>query len=258
VVSAKEARLTVIATRAGLDVSAEHGGGSRLTPSALSEIARLAAEHHLARIAVNGETLIERAPPALAFAGIDVVPPPGAFLQAVAAAEHEMAQIVTEAIVGVARVADLFCGIGTFALPLARNSRVLAVDSDARLLGALNAAARRAQGLKPIETKQRDLSRTPLAPKELEGFDAVVFDPPRAGAKAQAERLAQSRVPLVVAVSCDPGTLARDLRILVDGGYGLESVAPIDQFLFSAHVEAVAVLRRSTPARRPKKPTQRG
>jgi 23S rRNA (uracil1939-C5)-methyltransferase len=121
---------------------------------------------------------------------------------------------------------------------------VLAVDSDRQALAGLDDAARRAQGLKPIEIRQRDLLRTPLGPKELEGFDAVVFDPPRVGARAQAERLAQSRVPLVVAVSCDPGTLARDLRILVEGGYSLDSMTPIDQFLYSAHVEAVAVLRR--------------
>jgi len=129
-------------------------------------------------------------------------------------------------------------------LPIARTGRVLAVDGDQAALSALDAAARRGQGLKPIETRLRDLFREPLSVQELKGFDAVVFDPPRAGAKAQAERLAKSLVPLVVAVSCDPGTLARDLRILVDGGYSIEAVTPIDQFLFSAHVEVVAVLRR--------------
>ena len=246
---AREARLTVLATSAGLDISAEHGG-NRLGAAAVSEIARIAAKQQLARIAVNGETVIERVPPVLAFAGIDAVPPPGAFVQAVEAAELEMTRLVREAVAGSTRVADLFCGVGTFALPMARNARVLAVDSDDKALAALDAAVRRAQGLKPVETKLRDLLRTPLGAKELEGFDAVVFDPPRAGAKAQAERLAQSQVPLVVAVSCDPGTLARDLRILVDGGYSLEGVTPIDQFLFSAHVEAVAVLRRPAPVRR--------
>ncbi len=250
---AREARLTVLATSAGLDISAEHGG-NRLGAAAVSEIARIAAKQQLARIAVNGETVIERVPPVLAFAGIDAVPPPGAFVQAVEAAELEMTRLVREAVAGSTRVADLFCGVGTFALPMARNARVLAVDSDDKALAALDAAVRRAQGLKPVETKLRDLLRTPLGAKELEGFDAVVFDPPRAGAKAQAERLAQSQVPLVVAVSCDPGTLARDLRILVDGGYSLEGVTPIDQFLFSAHVEAVAVLRRPTPVRRLRSP----
>jgi 23S rRNA (uracil1939-C5)-methyltransferase len=121
---------------------------------------------------------------------------------------------------------------------------VLAADGDDAALEALGAAARKAQGLKPIEVLRRDLFREPLSPRELKGFDAVVFDPPRAGAKAQAEQLARSDVPVAVAVSCDPGTLARDLRILVDGGYRLNAVTPIDQFEFSAHVETVAVLRR--------------
>lgn len=238
----REARLTVLATSAGLDMSAECS--TRPPASTLTEIAHIARAHQLARIAVNGETVVERAPPTLAFGGIEALPPPGAFVQAVEAAEREMTRLVAAALAGSARVADLFCGLGTLSLPLARNARVLAVDSDQQALAALDAAARRAQGLKPIETKQRDLLRTPLGPKELAEFDAVVFDPPRAGAKAQAERLAQSQVPLVVAVSCDPGTLARDLRILVEGGYSLESVTPIDQFLYSAHVEVVAVLRR--------------
>ena len=109
---------------------------------------------------------------------------------------------------------------------------------------ALQAAARRAQGLKPIETKVRDLFRMPLSAKELEGFDAVVFDPARSGAEEQASELARCKARTVVAVSCNPGTLARDVRILIDGGYALERVTPIDQFLYSHHVEAVAVLRR--------------
>jgi 23S rRNA (uracil1939-C5)-methyltransferase len=201
--------------------------------------------------------VIETAPPALSIAGMETVPPPGAFVQAVEAAEREMTGIVVEAVAGASLAADLFSGVGTFALPLARTARVLAVDSDAKALSSLEAAARRAQGLRPIETKLRDLLGTPLGPRELEGFDAVVFDPPRAGARAQAERLARSSVPLVVAVSCDPGTLARDLRILVDGGYGLEAVTPIDQFLFSAHVEAVAVLRRAQPSLKSRSPAAR-
>jgi 23S rRNA (uracil1939-C5)-methyltransferase len=251
---AKEVRLTVLATRAGLDVSAEHGG-RRPATTALSEIARAAEEHRLARVTVNGDTLVERARPVLAFAGIGAVPPPGAFLQAVEASEAEMTRIVVETLAGVALVADLFAGVGTFTLPLARNARVLAVDSDQQALTALEAAARHARGLKPIEARLRDLLRTPLAARELDGFGAVVFDPPRAGARAQAERLAQSHVPLVVAVSCDPGTLARDLRILVDGGYALERVVPIDQFLYAAHVEVVAVLRRPPPVVKSRSPS---
>jgi 23S rRNA (uracil1939-C5)-methyltransferase len=137
-------------------------------------------------------------------------------------------------------------------LPLARRARVLAVDGEEKAIAALSAAARHAQGLKPIETKVRDLFRIPLSPKELEGIDVVVLDPARAGAEAQARQLARSAVPVAICVSCNPGTLARDARILVDGGYTLESVVPIDQFLYSHHVEAVCVLRRpgrSRPSR---------
>jgi 23S rRNA (uracil1939-C5)-methyltransferase len=156
-----------------------------------------------------------------------------------------MVTLVVAAIGKAKRVADLFCGVGTFAFPLARKARVLAVDGDAAAIAAVSAAARRAQGLKPIETKVRDLFQTPLSAKELEGSDAVVFDPPRAGAAAQAERLARCKVPTVIAVSCNPATLARDARTLVDGGYRLRAVTPIDQFRFSAHVEAVAVFERA-------------
>jgi 23S rRNA (uracil1939-C5)-methyltransferase len=238
-----QTRMTVLATTAGLDVSAEHDS-TRLDASAKVAVSRIATQHRLARVAVNGEILIEQKAPALYFGGIGITPPSGAFVQAVEAAELAITRIVLEAVGKSRRVADLFCGLGTFTLPLARNSRVLAIDSDIAAIAALDAGIRHAQGLKPIATKVRDLLQQPLAAKELADFHAVVFDPPRSGAKGQAERLARTRVPLVVAVSCDPGTLARDVRILVDGGYSIESVTPIDQFLFSAHVEAVAVLRR--------------
>lgn len=241
---AREARLSVLSTPAGLDVAVDSGGG-RLMAAAVAELARIAAENRLARITVGGETVVERATPALSLGGIDAIPPPGAFVQAVAAAEQEMTQLVLAAVGEPKRIADLFCGLGTFTLPLARRARVLAVDGDEGAIAALSAAARRAPGLKPIEVKARDLFREPLSAKELEGLGAVVFDPPRAGAKAQAEELARSKVPTVVAVSCDPGTLARDVRILIDGGYAVENITPIDQFLFSAHVEVVAVLKRN-------------
>jgi 23S rRNA (uracil1939-C5)-methyltransferase len=239
-----QARMTVLSTPVGLDVSIEQDT-SRLAGSARVEIGRIAARPPFARVTVNGEVLIEQQSPTLSFGGVAIVPPPGAFVQAVEAAELSIAQRVLEAVGKSRRVADLFCGVGTFTLPLARNSRVLALDSDQAAVEAVAAGVRRAQGLKPVATRVRDLLHQPLSPKELEEFDAVVFDPPRSGAREQAARLARSRVPLVVAVSCDPGTLARDARILADGGYGIECVTPIDQFLYSAHVEAVAVLRRT-------------
>lgn len=241
-----EVRLTVLATPAGLDVAAAAGRG-RLGPAAAAAIAGIAAHHRLARVAVDGETVIERAAPALQTAGgPDIAVPPGAFVQAVEQAERVMAGRIVGAVATAKRVADLFCGVGTFTLDLARRARVLALDRDPAAIAALAASARRVQGLRPIEARVRDLFHAPLSAKELEGFDAVVFDPPRAGARSQAQQLARSRVPTVVAVSCDPGTLARDARLLLDGGYAIEGVAPIDQFLFSAHVEVLAVFRRAT------------
>ncbi|KAB2912603.1 MAG: class I SAM-dependent RNA methyltransferase [Hyphomicrobiaceae bacterium] len=237
-----ELRLTVVASSVGLDIAVE--GGGRCDGKAAASIGRLAAEHRIARISVSGETLIERAKPVLPIAGVDLVPPAGVFVQAVADAEHAMAGLVTAAAGKARRVVDLFAGVGTFTFPLARRARVLAVDGEAEALAALSAAARGASGLKPIETKQRDLYREPLAALELKEFDAAVLDPPRAGARAQCEALARSAVPVVMYVSCDPATLARDVRTLVGAGYRLEAVTPIDQFLFSAHVEVVAVLRR--------------
>jgi 23S rRNA (uracil1939-C5)-methyltransferase len=238
-----EAAITLLATPAGIDASLRfnHLGAAR---QHAPRLATPAARHGLARLTVDGDTVMVGRPPALVFDGVEVVPPPGAFVQAVEASQAEMVRLVVAATPKAKRVADLFCGLGTFTFPLARRARVLAVDSDAEAIAALTAAARRAPGLKPIETKVRDLYRMPLAAKELDGLDAVVFDPARSGAQAQAEQLARSKVATVVAVSCNPGTLSRDVRILVDGGYGLEAVTPIDQFLYAAHVEAVAVLRR--------------
>jgi 23S rRNA (uracil1939-C5)-methyltransferase len=174
----------------------------------------------------------------------NVVLPPRAFLQAAPAAEAEMVRLVVAAAGQARRIADLFCGLGTFTFPLAKGAPLLAVDGDRQAIGALQNAAKRAPGLKPIETKVRDLFRTPMSARELEPFDAVVFDPPRAGAATQAATLAMSSVATIAAVSCNPATLARDARILLDGGYRLEGVTPIDQFLYSPHVEAVAVFRR--------------
>jgi 23S rRNA (uracil1939-C5)-methyltransferase len=180
----------------------------------------------------------------LSFGGVRVALPVDAFVQAAPPAETIMTELVVAAIGKAKQVADLFCGLGTFAFPLARKARVLAIDGNRTALAALRDAALHAQGIKSVETKVRDLMREPLSRKELEPFGAVVLDPPRAGAKAQAEALAKSKVPVVVAVSCNPATLARDARILVDGGYKIERVTPVDQFVFSAEVEAVAVLRR--------------
>ena len=239
----RQVRLTVLATPTGLDVAVA-ASRSLDAPLAMRLAQIAAAEPRLARVSLGGETISQRAPPRLSFAGVEVCPPPGAFVQAVAEAESAIAAEVAAATAKARRTADLYCGVGTLTFHLARGAAVAAYDSDAAALKALRAGARHAKGLKPIEAKVRDLMREPLSARELDGFDAVVFDPPRAGAMAQASALARSRVPIIVAVSCYPGTLARDLRILIDGGYQLQRVVPIDQFLFSSHVEAVAYLSR--------------
>jgi len=236
-------RLIVTRADGGLDVSIENGA-ARLGPEARADLARLAAEALLQRLSVDGAVIYMESMPALTLGGVRVELPPGAFLQAVPEAEAIMIELVTAAVGKTRQVADLFSGLGTFAFPLARKSRVLAVDSERRSIEALEKAARGATGLKPISTKVRNLMREPLSRGELEPFDAVVLDPPRAGAKGQAETLARSRVPKVVMVSCNPATLARDARILIDGGYRPQAITPVDQFIFSRHLEVVAVFRR--------------
>jgi 23S rRNA (uracil1939-C5)-methyltransferase len=171
-------------------------------------------------------------------------PTPGGFTQAAKAAEDAISGIVLEDVGNASPVADLFAGIGTLSFRLAAHSPVTAVEGDAALVAAIDAAARRAKGVRKVTAVRRDLFSNPLAPLELNKFGAVVFDPPASGAKAQAEMLAKSKVPIVVAVSCNPATLARDARILIDGGYTLKRVVPVDQFLFSAEIEAVASFTR--------------
>jgi 23S rRNA (uracil1939-C5)-methyltransferase len=238
-------RVTVLATDTGLDVNVEDFA-TTVSATQRKELATLAEEADWARLTAGGEAVVMRHTPQLSLDGVRVTPPPAGFVQAVGAAEATMQSLAVEAAGRAKNVADLFAGIGTLAIPLARKARVLAVDSDRAALAALDAGLRGAQGLKPVETRLRDLFREPLSRKELEPFDCVVFDPPRAGARAQAEMLAKSKVPVVAAVSCNPSTLARDLKILCDGGYVLERAVPIDQFMFSHHVEVVAVLRRKS------------
>jgi 23S rRNA (uracil1939-C5)-methyltransferase len=170
--------------------------------------------------------------------------PPGSFLQATAAGEETLAALVMEHCRRAKHVADLFCGVGPFALRLAAKSRISAFDSDAGAVAALQKAATSTSGLKPIKAEARDLFRRPLVPQELRDYDAVIFDPPRQGAQAQAQQLAASKVPVVIAVSCNVATFARDARILVDGGYRIEGVTPVDQFRHTPHVELVARFKR--------------
>lgn len=242
----KAFHITVTATASGLDIAVQDAG--KLGEGQRRIASNFVLAEGFARLTVDGEIVIEPKKPVVQFGSVAVAVPPGAFLQATDAAEQAMADIVGRHLSRAKRVADLFSGCGSFALRLAARSEVHAVESDAPALAALDRASRFASGLRRVTTERRDLVRRPLTSRELNAFDGLVFDPPRAGAEDQSKQIARSDVPFVAAVSCNPVTLARDLRILLDGGYTLKSVTPIDQFLWSSHVEAVALLER--PRRR--------
>jgi 23S rRNA (uracil1939-C5)-methyltransferase len=230
------------ATRNGLDVDVR--GSGALSPATIADLAALAERFRLARVARHGELIALRAPPTIGVGKAEVILPPGAFLQATAAGEEAIANRVVADCGRASEIADLFCGIGPFALRLAERARVRAYDSEAPAVSALAKAAQSTRGLKTVRTEVRDLFRRPLAPPELRDTDVVVFDPPRQGAQAQARQLAASRVPTIVAVSCQATTFARDARILIDGGYRIGTVTPIDQFRYTSHVELVARFTR--------------
>lgn len=242
--------MTVTASETGLDVAAAGSGtlSAVQRQGATEYVIRNVTPVPIARLTVDGEIVVEPQKPLITFGNVQVFPPPGGFLQAVAAAEQSMADLVLTHLRKAKRVADLFAGSGAFALRLAAQSEVHAVEGDAAALAALDRGFRSASGLKRVTVEKRDLFNRPLTFKELNAYGGVVFDPPRAGAEDQSKQLARSDVPLVAAVSCNPLTLARDLAILQGGGYRLVSVTPLDQFLWSPHVEAVALLEK--PKRR--------
>lgn len=227
------------ATATGLDVTIRTE--RKLKPQKLMPLAQ---NLRLARLSLNNELVLQAQAPAVRMGKALVELPSGSFLQATAAAEEALADLVLAGVKGAKNVADLFCGVGPFALRIAESAKVLAADSDKPAIAALGNAVRHTQGLRPITTLSRDLFRDPLAPAELTSFDAVVFDPPRAGAEGQARELARSTVKTVVAVSCEPKTFARDAAILIAGGYRLQTVTPVDQFAYSTHVELVGVFKR--------------
>jgi 23S rRNA (uracil1939-C5)-methyltransferase len=232
-----ELSVTVTESQMGLDVAVS-GGKAVDTPlrSALGELGR---KYDLARITWDDEALT-RLPPALRFGTADVVPPPGAFLQATQEGEAALLDGVLEALGDVKHVADLFAGCGTFALPLATRARVHAVEGEKAMIAALDHGWRNAKAVKHVTHEARDLFRNPLLPDELAPFDGVVIDPPRAGAEAQVEQLALARVPKIAFVSCNPVTFARDAARLLEAGYEMPWVQVVDQFRWSTHVELVA------------------
>lgn len=249
----QSARLLVTQTGTGLDVDVQFGLGQKAEPNLRLRtlLAASADRLDLARLSWNGVILLERRKPQIVMGGTPVSPPPGAFLQASSQGEAELIALVLEALgaktlgaKGV-RILDLFAGCGTFTFPVASHARVYAVEGDRAMTEAIRQAANQRQGLKQIEASHRDLQRGPLSVDELASYAAVIFDPPKAGARAQADQIAASQIHKVIAVSCAPATFARDARSLVDGGFLLRWVTPVDQFRWSAEVELVALFERA-------------
>ena len=234
--------IQITATSSGLDVDVR--GSGPLATAMIGRLSRVAELHGLARLTRHGELVLMRTPPVIGIGAALVALPPGSFLQATVAGEETLAALVTDHCKRGKYVADLFCGVGPFALRLATKSRIAAFDSDAGAVAALQKAATSTSGLKPLKAETRDLFHRPLMPQELRDYDTVVFDPPRQGAQAQVTQLAASKIATLVAVSCNVTTFARDLKILIDGGYTIEGVTPVDQFRHTPHVELVARLVR--------------
>ncbi len=237
------AHITVTLTTSGLDVSI--AGVEKISTDLRSQMSSFAVARDLARLSLGTDVIVETRRPIIHFGAVAVSPPPGGFLQACASVESAMAAEVTAHFAKCKSVADLFSGSGAFAFQIAKAAPVHAIEGDAAAVASIDRGRRGLQGFKAITVEQRDLFRRPLILNDLKAYDAVIFDPPRAGAEDQSKMLAQSKVKKIAAVSCNPATLARDLRILIDGGYALKSVTPYDQFLWSAHVEAVALLERN-------------
>lgn len=253
----RNANLAVTLCDNGLDIDLRLG---RHAEPSLDQTARLGEWMRAAgcvRFAMNGAPVLQLEDPVITADGLAIVPPVGGFLQASAAGEAALLALVKAALADFSppgaraslAIADLFCGSGTFALPLAKAHRVTAIDSDGAACRALKDAAGRHQHAgalhAPVTVVVRNLFERPLMRDDLKPFDAVVFDPPRAGAQAQSAALAQASVPLIIAVSCNPETFARDAATLAQGGYTLARVTPVDQFVYAAHVELVSVFTRN-------------
>ena len=241
---ARELELTE--SESGIDVLLH--GGALPDLAGLQQLTEAAHGGDLARVVWRDRNddmpILSRRDPRLTFGDCDVALPPGAFVQPTAWGEERLASVVATCVAGADQVADLYAGLGTFGLRLAANHHVTAVESVAAMADAMTQAANRSGHAGRLTVERRDLARAPLTAAELAPFDAVVFDPPRQGAREQCQQLAASQVPCVVAVSCHPGSFSRDARILVDGGYRLDTIWPVDQFLWSHHLELVGVFRR--------------
>jgi len=243
--SAPTLHTTLTGTGIDVDITGVERRTGGLSADAQSRLAEAAAAADLARVTLAGEIIYQARQPVIAIGRAAVALPAGGFLQAVAAAEAAMAAFAGEALAGARTVADLYCGVGAFALRLAEHSSVTAFDVSAAATRALASAQATAPGLKAIAAEARDLVRRPVLAVELNRLEAAVIDPPRAGAAEQHREIASSKLARVVSVSCNPATFARDARILTDAGFTLARVLPVDQFLWSPHVELVGVFERS-------------
>jgi 23S rRNA (uracil1939-C5)-methyltransferase len=212
--------IQITTTNSGLDVDVR--GSGPLATAMIARLSRVAEQHRLARLTRHGELVLIRTPPVVSIGAAQVALPPGSFLQATVAGEETLAALVADHCKRAKHIADLFCGVGPFALRLAAKTRIAAFDSDGGAIAALQKAAISTSGLKPVKAEARDLFRRPLMPQELRDYDTVVFDPPRQGAQAQVTQLAASKIATVVAVSCNVATFARDAKILIEGGYEID------------------------------------
>ena len=238
-----EVSYTITASENGLDLAVD--GAKDMTDVLRFEMAQFAQDARLARLSWNGELLLTLAAPTQQFGDVVITPPPGAFLQATKHGEVTLLSAVQEATQGAKAILDLFAGCGTFALPLAKRASVHAIEAVPDMIEALDAGWRKSKGLKKVTSETRDLYRRPLDADELKSFDAVVIDPPRAGAEAQVHYITGSNIAQVAFVSCNPVTFARDAKILTDGGYTLNWVTVVDQFRWSPHVELAASFMRT-------------
>lgn len=240
----KTSQLTILLCENGFDIAVEASFSLKdATIHAVSQ--KATSSKTIKRLAFNGEVLVEIEPTVLTFGDTLIQVPSGSFVQASKRAELEMVELVTNHLKPCKKIVDLFSGSGTFTFPLAQKSAVHAVETSGPALNSIDRGFRSRQGLKPISTERRDLFRSPFVREDLKPYQGVIFDPPRAGAEAQSKQLARAlNIKKVAAVSCNPTSLARDLELLVKGGFKIKSITAIDQFLWSTHVEMVALLER--------------
>jgi len=247
----KKFTLQINSTRAGFDVNVlgnmEH---EELSAKNYEALGAVLGKLPVTRFSINGEALLTFTHSQVLFGEVPVPIPPGAFLQASDEGQRALLDAVLKileknSISSGVKIADLFCGCGAFALPLSRDFHVFGCDNHQGAIDALASAHRGVSGLKPVSAQMRDLFRQPLLPDELDQFEVVIFDPPRAGAPAQAKQLAQAHVPVIIGVSCNPKTFATDARLLKAGGYTLSQVQMVDQFAYSPHIELVGYFLKS-------------